>query len=204
MSSENIFLYVRRLSTQTVSDADFANEVRQTIGAPPDARIETFVDDAGLTGRGKRRLWHNLIDRLREADRVIVASAADLPCRTIGDLLKVLSVFRDHGVRLCLHAERIDTAAAVGFAILDVIDAFRRAKRSAAVKAGQARAVAAGKTVGRPAIPKRLAADIRAAVIDGNGVRATARRYGVSPASVVNLRQFATTDLADFASPNGA
>jgi DNA invertase Pin-like site-specific DNA recombinase len=186
-SGKCIFVYVRRPASQTAPDADLADEVRRAIQLPVHSRIETFADDASATGRGKRTHWNRLVSRWSEADCVIIASAADLPCRTVSDLLKLLALFRDHDVDLRLHAERIDTAAS-GYAVVDVVDSFRRVRRGAAIKAGQERAKAAGKKVGRPPLPACVTAGIRVALANGHGIRATARRYGVSAGSIINIR----------------
>ncbi len=147
----------------------------------------TFVDDARLTGRGKYAGWRKLIDHLPAIDQVVLANAGDIPGKTVPDLLKILNIFKDHGVSLYLHAERIDTGS-TSFALLDLIAAYRSAKLSAAIRHGQAKAVAAGKRIGRPVVPARVKARIRVALIEGGGIRPTARRSGVSPAFVINVR----------------
>jgi DNA invertase Pin-like site-specific DNA recombinase len=131
--------------------------------------------------------WRRLLACLDTVDQIVVSSAADIPGKTIGDLLKILATLRDHGVALYLNAEDIDTGNG-GFVLLELIAAFRRAKLSHAIRIGQARAVAAGKRSGRPSVPSRVRERIQAALADGGGIRSTARRYGVSPGSVINIR----------------
>ena len=69
----------------------------------------------------------------------------------MNDLLKILGILRDRGVGLRLH--NIETGIAT-FAVLDIVKEYRRAKLSQAIRNGQAKAVAAGKRIGRPTVPR--------------------------------------------------
>jgi DNA invertase Pin-like site-specific DNA recombinase len=153
--------------------------------------VATFVDDAAITRRGKYAGWREMLSALDQVDEVIVASAGDLPGRNVADLLKLLGVFRDHHVGLYLHCEEIGTGS-TSFAALEIVEAYRRAKLSAAIKAGQVVARAAGRRIGRPVIPPGLVSRIRASLEEGLGVRPTARRFNISPASVINIRRIMT------------
>ena len=121
-------------------------------------------------------------------DQIAIFSAGDIPGKTVADLLKVLSLLRENRVGLYIHNDRIDTDSAT-FAILDVIQVYRRAKLAEAIRAGQVRAVAAGKRVGRPVVPIWVRDGIRSALARGDGIRPTAREFNVSPASVINIRR---------------
>ena len=147
-----------------------------------------ILDDGRMTGRGKYAEWRRLVANLNAVDQVVLSNAGDIPGKKVNDLLKILGILRDHGVGLYLHNEHIDTASS-GFALLDLIRAYRRAKLSQAIRAGQAKAVAAGKRIGRPSVPRGIAIRIRAALTEGGGIRSTARTYKVSPASVINIRR---------------
>jgi DNA invertase Pin-like site-specific DNA recombinase len=148
--------------------------------------VSTFQDDAGITGRGKYSGWHLLIASLDTLDQIVVANAGDLPGRTVADLLKILHLLRDRGVTLHLH--NIETGATTTV-MLDIVQEYRRAKLSAAIRTGLAKALAAGKRIGRPAMPSRVRVRIQTALAGGDGIRATARRFNVSPASVINIRR---------------
>jgi DNA invertase Pin-like site-specific DNA recombinase len=90
------------------------------------------------------------------------------------------------GVDLFLHQQAVDTTTPSGramFGMLGVFAEFERAMIQERVKAGLARARAAGKTLGRP----RISADeqgIFDAVRSGLSIRKTAKLFGVSPAKV--------------------
>jgi DNA invertase Pin-like site-specific DNA recombinase len=183
-SMNRIAIYCR----QTGPDTDVLFDLRQAVEARGDMVTPTFADDGRMTGRGKYAGWNALVATLDHSDQVVVADAGDLPGRTVNDLLRLLPTFRDHGVGLFVNDLRIDTSSA-GFAMLHLIEGYRSAKLSAAIRAGQARALAAGKHIGRPVIPSRVLSLVRACLASGDGVRPTARKFGVSPASVVTIRR---------------
>jgi DNA invertase Pin-like site-specific DNA recombinase len=189
--SKRVAIYSRQTSPNSV----LLSDLRQAVEDRGDIVVATFADDALVTGRGKYAGWNALVAKLDALDKVVIANAGDLPGRSVNDLLKVLADFRNRGIRLYLHAERIDTDGA-GFALLDLISAFRSEKLSAAIKSGQRKAAAAGKRIGRPTIPPRVMTSIRAALSGGAGTRPTARRFAVSPASIVNIRRSMSAELA--------
>jgi DNA invertase Pin-like site-specific DNA recombinase len=151
-----------------------------------DVVVGTF-SEAGAEGRGKSA-WKALLTGLDGVDQVAVTSAGDLPGRTVADLLRLLETLRNHGVGLFLLAENTDTASGSG-AVLDLIAAYRAAKLSAAIRRGQERARAAGKTIGRPIIPLAVRRRIMVDLAQNPTVRPLARKYGVSPGSIVNIRR---------------
>jgi DNA invertase Pin-like site-specific DNA recombinase len=99
----------------------------------------------------------------------------------------LLGILRDHGVGLLVPAEKIDTSSGSPFTLLDVIDEYRRTKLSRAIRIGQAKALTAGKTIGRPKVPAAVRDHIWACVAAGIGIRPTAKRFGVAPGTVVNI-----------------
>jgi DNA invertase Pin-like site-specific DNA recombinase len=154
------------------------------------AVIVAYQDDRAIIGRGKTSGWRRLIAGLDTVDQIVIADAGDLPCSTVADLLKVLVMLRNHSVALNLLD--VETGVLTGDA-LDIIAAFRRARLSQRIRRGQARALAAGKRIGRPPVPARVKDGIQAALDNGGGVRSTARKFSVSPAFVVNIRRTMTT-----------
>jgi len=153
-----------------------------------DTVIASFSDDLTIPGKGKYAGWRALVTRLDEADQVIVGSTSDLPGRKAVDLFKILDLLRDHGVSLRLDHEGIDTDDGAT-AILDLVSVYRIAKLSEAIRYGQAKAIAQGRKPGRPPVPSRIQEQIRTALSRGAGIRPTARRFAVSPASVINIRR---------------
>jgi DNA invertase Pin-like site-specific DNA recombinase len=181
---KRVVTYVRL----TEAESKLRFDVRQTIEDRGGNVVATYLDDARITGRGKYAEWRRLLADLDAVDQVALTHAGDIPGKTVNDLLKILGILHDHGVGMYVHTERIDTASS-GFALLDLIRAYRRAKLSQASRNGQAKAVAAGKRIGRPTVPRGIVTRIQAALTEGGGIRSTARMYKVSPASVINIRR---------------
>jgi DNA invertase Pin-like site-specific DNA recombinase len=182
--TQHVAIYARPIETRTALLPD----LRQAVEHRGAVVVATYDDDGQIAGRGKYSGWRRLLARLDNVDQIVVSNAGDIPGKTIADLLKVLGTLKAHDVGLYLHAERIDTGSA-SFAVLEIIAAYRRAKLSQAIRNGQVRAVAAGKRIGRPVVPRRVQDRIQAALAQGGGVRPTARKFNVSPAYVVNVRR---------------
>jgi DNA invertase Pin-like site-specific DNA recombinase len=179
---QRVAIYVRTTGTSP----ELLLAIRRIVEDRGGTVDSSHIDDGQLTGRGKYAAWHKLVANLGAVDRIVIADAGHIPGRTVADLLKVLAVLRDHGVILHLH--NIETGVTTS-EVLDIIAACRSARLSAAIRQGQAKARDAGKRIGRPAIPGRVARRIQDALANGGGIRPTARRFNVSPASVVNVRR---------------
>jgi DNA invertase Pin-like site-specific DNA recombinase len=188
---KRVFIYSRLPLQQTRTKAEVLDALRRAVEDRGYVVVATFVDDAAITRRGKYAGWREMLSALDQVDEVIVASAGDLPGRNVADLLKLLGVFRDHDVSLYLHREGIDTGS-TSFATLEIVEAYRAAKLSAAIREGQAKARAAGKRIGRPPIPPGVLRRIHACLLAGDGTRSIARRFNISPASVINIRRIMT------------
>jgi DNA invertase Pin-like site-specific DNA recombinase len=182
LAGYRVAIYTRTVGTS----AELPHTLRRAIEDRSGMVVSAFHDNGGITGRGKYVAWHRLVDSLATVDRVIVADAGDLPGRSVADLLKILGLLRDRGVTLHLHNIETGTTTSV---VLDIVQAYRRAKLSQAIRTGQAKALAGGKRIGRPVVPGRVQDHIRAALASGGGIRPTARRFNVSPASVINIRR---------------
>ena len=186
-------LYITGQSCSAGTFDELASSLRRSVEERGDVVVGTFSDH---DAHGRRKAgWKALLANLDDADQIAMASAGDLPGRTVNDLLRLLGTLRDHGVGLFLLTENIDTASGSA-AVLDLIGAYRSAKLSTAIRRGQERARAAGKIIGRPAIPQGVLVRIRASLASGGGIRPTAKKFGVSPASVVNIRRSMTQTIA--------
>jgi hypothetical protein len=184
LAGDRVAIYRRTVGTS----AELPHTLRRTVEDRGAVVVATYEDDAQITGRGKYAGWRTLIAHLDTVDQIVVSNAGDIPGKTVPDLLKVLGVLRDYCVGLYLRDEQIDTGS-TGFALLDLITAYRKAKLSQAIRNGQVKAVVAGKRIGRPIVPGRVRDRIRAGLANGGGVRPTARLFKVSPASVINIRR---------------
>ncbi len=189
-------LYISGQYCTAGTSSELAEHLRQAVEDRGGLVVGIFADD-GAEGRRRHRSggWRAVWESLDGVDQVVVASAADLPGRTVNDLLRLLGTLRDHGVGLLLVTEGIDTASGSG-AVLDLIAAYRRAKLSQAIRRGQERARASGKVIGRPAIPQAVLISIQARLSQGAGIRPTAKKLGVSPASVVSIKRSMSQTIA--------
>jgi DNA invertase Pin-like site-specific DNA recombinase len=187
-------IYTRLNHSQIGTDEELVNDLRQAVEDRGDVVVAVFVDDGRITGRGKNAGWRRLLENLLGIDQIVVATAGDLPGRTAHDLFKILGHLREHNVSLRLHREDIDTSSGSP-AVLDLTMAYRTAKLSLAIRNGQAKARAVGKRIGRPPIPANVRHRILAALAEGAGVRATAKRFNLSRASVINIRRSMASSL---------
>ena len=179
-----IYTILRSISTETSSGS--VQHLRQAVQDRGDTVVGTYVDYGAEVRLRQRNVgWKSILASLDGVDQVAVLSAGDLPGRTVKDLLRLLGTLRDHGVSLYLHDEEIDTDNG-STAFLDLIAAYRAVMLSKAIRRGQAKC---GKRIGRPAIPPNILARIQACLAAGGGIRSTAKKFGVSPGSIVNIRR---------------
>ena len=151
--------------------------------------VQVYEDQgiSGAKGREKRPQFDRMLkDAVRGKFDVLAAWAVDRLGRSLQDLVATLGELREAGVDLFLHQQAVDTTTPSGramFGMLSVFAEFERAMIQERVRAGLARARAAGKRLGRP----KVGADesgIIAAVEGGLSIRRTALQFGVSPAKV--------------------
>jgi DNA invertase Pin-like site-specific DNA recombinase len=178
-------IYYRQSPTRNGTDAKV---LRASVENRGDTVVATFDDDPTILSKGKFEGWRALIGELAEANQVLLSSAADLPGRRVQDLLKILDLLRKHDVSLAVHREGIDTSDGPS-AILDLVNVYRKVKLSEAIRRGILKAKQAGKIPGKPKVPEQVRRNIHIALRNGAGVRPTARRFNVSPASVINIRR---------------
>jgi DNA invertase Pin-like site-specific DNA recombinase len=145
---------------------------------------------SGAKGRDKRPALDRLLKAVarREID-LVAAWSVDRLGRSLQDLISTLGELHAKGVDLYLHQQGIDTSTPAGkalFQMLGVFAEFERAMIVERVKAGLARAKAAGtrtgRAIGRPRTTSEKESQIRALLKAGTGIRRTARelRVGVS------------------------
>jgi DNA invertase Pin-like site-specific DNA recombinase len=183
---QRIFIYARKIGT---SDEGLLSDLRRVVEDRGGVVVGTYVDDLRIKGKGKNSEWRRLLADLDQVfDQIVLADVGDLPCKSVTDVLGVLATLTQHGVSVAVPSLGIDTSTGSP-AILALVAAYRRAKLSQAIRKGQAKAKQAGRRIGRPPIPPGVRRRIEAALAEGGGIRPTARRFNVSPASVVSIQR---------------
>jgi DNA invertase Pin-like site-specific DNA recombinase len=133
---------------------------------------------------------------LKQAQRgrfdVVMAWAIDRLDRSLVDLLQTIESLKACGVDLYLDQQSIDTTTPAGKLMLQMCGAFAEFERSmlqAGIAAGLKRAVANGKTLGRPLGGDRDSiARARAELAKGIGINRVAKLVGLSNGTVQKIK----------------
>jgi DNA invertase Pin-like site-specific DNA recombinase len=155
----------------------------------------TFRDE-GVSGAKSRDQRPGLDEMLKQAQRgkfdVVMAWAIDRLGRSLVDLLQTIESLRACNVDLYLDQQSIDTTTPAGKLMLQMCGAFAEFERSmlqARIAAGLRRAVANGKTLGRPLGGDTDAiARARDELAKGLGINRVAKLVGLSNGTVARLK----------------
>ena len=191
-------IYLRAALGSAGTPCGQVDRFQRAIADAADVLGETYVDDANIAGRGKNAGWRRLMADLEGIDQIVLANAVDLPSRTVADLLRLLTKLSQHGIAVVVPSVSIDTSSGSA-AALNLLAAYRRAKWTVAIRAGQVRAQREWQRIGRPPIPIAARSRIAAALLEGAGIRPTAREFNISPASVVAIRRELVTKSCELA-----
>jgi DNA invertase Pin-like site-specific DNA recombinase len=157
--------------------------------------IVATYNDAGISGAKGRKERPGLDEMLKEAQRhkfdVVMAWSIDRIGRSLIDLLDTIQHLEACRVDLYLDQQALDTTTPAGKLMFQVTGAFAEFERSLIrqrIHAGLSRAVANGKTLGRPlnnpgAIDKAIR-ELR----KGIGINRVARLVGLSNSTVARLK----------------
>jgi DNA invertase Pin-like site-specific DNA recombinase len=153
-------------------------------------RVFTDFGISGAKGRGARKGLDDLLKAVvrREIDQVCVWSIDRLG-RSLRDLINVLDELQQKGCELYVHKQAIDTNTPSGkmlFQMLGVFAEFEREIMRERIIAGQQRARAQGKRIGRrSAIDESLQARAARLRSGGYSLREIGGRLNVSAATVL-------------------
>jgi DNA invertase Pin-like site-specific DNA recombinase len=147
---------------------------------------------SGSKGRDKRPAFDRLCKGIarREFD-LVAAWSVDRLGRSLQDLVGFLGELHGKGIDLYLHQQGIDTTTPAGkamFQMMGVFAEFERAMIIGRVKAGLARARAAGKRLGRPRIPRRKEDAVRRLLVSGTGIVKAAKTVGIGVSVVQRIK----------------
>jgi DNA invertase Pin-like site-specific DNA recombinase len=156
--------------------------------------VQTFTD-AGVSGGKGRKDRPGLDEMLRQAQRhrfdVVMAWAIDRIGRSLIDLLGTIQHLEACGVDLYLDQQAIDTTTPAGKLLFQVTGAFAEFERSLMrqrIHAGPQRAVANGKTLGRPLNDPKAIDKARQGLAKGLGINKVARQVGLSNSTIARLK----------------
>ncbi|HEY1721049.1 MAG TPA: recombinase family protein [Magnetospirillaceae bacterium] len=155
--------------------------------------VQVFKDSgiSGAKGREKRPGLDALLKGVarREFD-LVAAWSVDRLGRSLPHLVDILGELHAKRVDLYLHQQGLDTTTPAGkalFQMLGVFAEFERAMIQERVRAGLARAVAEGVTLGRPKVAPEVEDKIVEALRAGTGIRKVAREIGVGTGTVQRI-----------------
>jgi DNA invertase Pin-like site-specific DNA recombinase len=156
--------------------------------------VQTFTD-AGISGGKGRKDRPGLDEMLKQAQRhrfdVVMAWAIDRIVRSLIDLLGTIQHLEACGVDLYLDQQAIDTTTPAGKLMFQVTGAFAEFERSLMrqrIHAGLERAVANGKTLGRPLNDPQAVVKARQWLGRGLGINKVARQVGLSNSTVARIK----------------
>ena len=158
-------------------------------------KIVQIFSDAGISGARARKDRPGLDEMLKQVQRhrfdLVMAWAIDRIGRSLIDLLGTIQHLEACGVDLYLDQQAIDTTTPAGKLMFHVTGAFAEFERSLIrqrIHAGLKRAVANGKTLGRPLNDPQALDKARQWLGKGLGINKVARQVGLSNSTVARLK----------------
>src|SRR5262249_34453907 len=186
-------LYVR-VSTDGQTVENQVRELKQIAERRGWEVVETY-SDAGISGAKGRAQRPGLDRMLQDASKrrfdVVMSWAIDRLGRSLIDLLGTIQHLEACGVDLFLEQQNLDTTTPVGRLMFQVTGAFAEFERAMIrerVKAGLKRAVAQGKTLGRPTIDPELERKAKRALAKGTGILKVAKQLGIGTGTVQRIK----------------
>ena len=176
---------------------DTANQRRELEAAAASRGWEVVAtyEDHGVSGAKGREARPQLDAMLKDAVRrrfdVLMVWAVDRLGRSLPDLIGTMQELHGAKVDLFLLQQGIDTTTPGGramFGMLGVFAEFERSMIQSRVKAGLARAKAAGVKLGRRPVPAKVEAAIRARLEAGEGMLKIGRALGVGTSVVQRVK----------------
>jgi DNA invertase Pin-like site-specific DNA recombinase len=189
-------VFYLRVSTQDQTTANQERELRAVADRMGYEVVKVYKDHgiSGAKGRDKRPAFDALCrDAARRQFDVVMAWSVDRLGRSLKDLVGFLSELHVLKIDLFLHQQGLDTTTPSGkamFGMMGVFAEFERSMIQERVRAGLARAKAAGKTFGRPRIDSATEKEIRKALKQGDlGMRKIEVEFGVGTGTVQRIAQ---------------
>ena len=154
--------------------------------------VATFCDEgiSGAKGRDKRPAFDALLKGVARKDFDLIACFSVCRIgRSLPDLINFLGDIQAKGVDLYLHTQGLDTSTpsgALSYQMLSVFSSYERAILRERIMSGLRRTT---KKSGRKPMPQDRAEAIRKSLLDGEGIRATARLHKASTTTVTAIKR---------------
>jgi DNA invertase Pin-like site-specific DNA recombinase len=181
------------------TDDQTVENQRQALQAVAERRgwqVTAIYRDEGISGSKTRHSRPGLDQMLKDGQRrkfdILAAWSIDRLGRSLADLLDTLAHLKACGIALYLDQQNVDTSTPAGEAMFQMIGVFAQFERALIrerVKLGMARAIAAGRRVGRPATDAALLDRAKIELAKGTGVLKTARLVGLGTGTVQKLKK---------------
>lgn len=187
------FAYARVSTVEQLTE----NQREQIAQAGYSITGKRFVEEkvSGSVPAMQREGFVKLLDRMEEGDTLVVTKLDRIGRDSI-DVQQTVRLFTERGIRLVvLQLGNLDLTSSAGALMVKVLAAVADFERELIVErtqAGQARARAEGKHMGRPSKTsddQKVA--IRQQLAQGTSVSQVARDHGISRASVIAIRDAA-------------
>ncbi len=196
--TKRVAIYLR-VSTGEQTTANQRLELEAWVASCGYTVTEVYEDHAisGAKSSDQRPALSRLLkDAVRRRFDMAAVWAVDRLGRSLTDLLNTLQTLKESKVGLFLHQQGIDTSTAAGKAFFQMLGVFAEFERAIIVEranAGIARAKAngtkSGRPIGRPTLKRKKLDAARAALADGQSIRAAALAAGISVGSAAALRK---------------
>ena len=184
-----VFSYLRVSTTDQTTD----NQKLEILAAgyTPDY----WFSDSGISGKtpaASRPQVKLLLEKIRDGETLVVSKLDRLGRDSI-DVLQTIQMLGDRNIKIIvLQLGNTDLTSTAGKLLLTVLSAVATMERDLLIErtqAGLARAKAEGKILGRPfKTTKEQQQQIMEKLDAGASVSAVAKEFGISRASVINIR----------------
>jgi len=188
-----VFAYARVSTVEQLTE----NQREQIAAAGYDIKPKLFIEEkvSGSVPAAQRAGFQKLLERMDEGDTLVVTKLDRIGRDSI-DVQQTVEHFQREGIRLVvLQLGNLDLTSSAGSLMVKMLAAVADFERELIIErtqAGQARARAAGTHMGRPAkTTEKEQHAIRNALLGGATVTSMAVKYGVSRATIVNIRDSA-------------
>jgi putative DNA-invertase from lambdoid prophage Rac len=158
-------------------------------------KIDYWFSDTGISGKtcaSQRPEFSQLLTQIRDGETLVV-SKLDRLGRDAVDVLQTIRLLGSRGIQvIVLQLGKVDLTSVAGKLLLTMLVAVAEMERDLLVErtqAGLERAKAQGKLLGRPSkTNQNQRHEIRSLLMSGNSVSEVARKYSVSRANIIAIR----------------